>query len=413
MVCTNKEKQINTIFRIILLTIAGSFIYAIHSGIRNNYGIMINSIVNNAGLSFASVSFVLAIGQLTFGLVQPISGIIANKKGSIYSFIFGVILVILGLILTPLCKSIFSLMICLGIILPAGSGCISYGIIIGTISPNISSRALSTVSGIINASNGIGNIVLSPVINYLIISRGLRYGMLALTIPIALSLPISILITKKKKIETQNVNQIHKKISEINIKELLKKAIKSRTYKFLIIGFFTSGFHMALITNHLPTQIQAFGYSSYSTAYAFSIYGITTIIGSILSGSLCSKFKIKDVLGFYYGLRPITILFFLILPKTLLNMTIFTALFGFSGIATVPPVAGIINKVFGSASIGTLFGLVFFIHQIGGFFGVWFGGICFTITKSYTIIWSVSLVLSLIASGISFAIIEDAGTENK
>jgi predicted MFS family arabinose efflux permease len=132
-----------------------------------------------------------------------------------------------------------------------------------------------------------------------------------------------------------------------------------------------------------------------------------------LSGSLSSKFKIKNVLGFYYGLRPLTILFFLILPKTLLNMTIFTALFGFSGAATVPPVAGIINKFFGSASIGTLFGLVFFIHQIGGFFGAWFGGVCFSMTKSYLIIWCVSLVFGIIASVASFAIKEDIVTENK
>ncbi|MGF6907108.1 MFS transporter [Fusobacterium sp. PH5-44] len=403
---TNPDKNnINIIFRIILLTAAGAFIYAVHSGIRNNYGIMINSIVDNAGLSFSAVSFVLAIGQLMFGLVQPIFGIIVVKKGNKYPFILGATLVIMGLLLTSLCKSIFSLMICLGIILPAGSGAISYGIIIGTISPKISAKYISTVSGIVNASSGIGNTLMSPIINYLISSGGLRHGMFSLTIPIAISLPVSFLMNRKNQLTLSNSNQ--KQNTPINIKDLLKKAFKNQGYIFLLIGFFTCGFHMAIITNHLPTEIRSFGHSSESSAYAFSIYGITTIIGSVLSGTLCNRFKMKNVLGFFYAMRPITILLFLIFPKTILNMTIFTALFGFSGAATVPPVSGVIGKFFGASSVATLFGLVFFCHQIGGFFGAWFGGVCFDLTNSYFIIWSVSLVFSIIAAGVSFAIKED------
>ena len=405
MVNINKKNNFNIIARTILLTLVGSFIYAIHSGIRNNYGIMINSIVDNASLSFSSVSFVLAIGQLIFGLVQPIFGIITAKKGNKYAFIGGSILVTLGLLLTPMCKSIFSLLFCLGILLPAGSGAISFGIIIGAVGPKIPNKFLSTISGIINASSGIGNTIMSPIITYLILSGGLSRAMFGLIIPIIISLPISLFMIKKDNIaiSTKKIQQLPK----LDIKELLKAALKNRNYIFLLLGFFTCGFHMAIITNHLPTEIRSFGHSSESTAYAFSIYGITTIISSILSGNLCNKFKMKNVLTFYYGLRPITILFFILLPKTLLNMTVFTALFGFSGAATVPPVSGIINKLYGASSIATLFGLVFFSHQVGGFFGAWFGGLSYDFTNSYTLIWISSLVLSTFATIVSFAISEE------
>lgn len=407
----NMNNKIDVLFRVILLTLAGSFIYAMHSGIRNNYGIMINSIVDNAGISFASVSFILAVGQLIFGLVQPAFGIIAAKRGDAYAFVSGVGLTVAGLILTPLCKSQISLMLCLGFILPAGHGAISYGIIVGTITPKIPSTAVSVVAGIINASSGIGNTILSPAINSLIKTGGLMYGMLVLTVPIALTLPISFLIGKKGAARAPEaaatISQPLPVTAEMNVRSLFKKAMTNRAYIFLMVGFFTCGFHMALITNHLPTQIQSFGFSSEAAAYAFSIYGVTTIIGSVLSGSLCNKCKMKDVLGFYYGLRPITILFFLLLPKTLLNVTVFTALFGFSGAATVPPVSGIINRTFGAGSIATLFGLVFFIHQIGGFFGAWFGGVCFTITASYDAIWVADIAFSAVASAVSFAIREN------
>ena len=426
----NDQQSTRTILRVALLTLAASFIYAMYAGIRNNYGIMLNSIVDSAGLSFTSVSFVLAVGQLIFGMVQPAFGVLSAKRGNIYAFVSGVVLTIAGMLLTPLCKSSGSLMICLGIILPAGTGAISYGLLMGSITPRIPAKTVAFVSGIVNASSGISNIVLSPVINALIKTGGLMYSMLVLTIPMALTLPISLSLRKKSEMkrpeilettgqpqpqqESQPLPQLQSQpqpqphplpeTAKISIKSQFQKAMKSRSYQFLMIGFFTCGFHMALITNHLPTQIKSFGFSSEIAAYAFSCYGIVTILGSILSGSLCGKLKMKNVLGFYYGLRPITILLFLILPKTVFTVTFFTALLGFSGASTVPPVSGIIGKLFGAGSLATLYGLVFLVHQVGGFFGAFLGGICFDATGSYAGIWVVSIVFSTAASAISFAI---------
>ena len=161
---------------------------------------------------------------------------------------------------------------------------------------------------------------------------------------------------------------------------------------------------MALITNHLPTQFTSYGFSSDSAAYAFSIYGVATIIGSILSGNLCGKLKMKNVLGSFYGLRPIIILIFLLSPKTMATITIFTAFLGFTGASTVPPVSGLVSKTFGTINLATLFGFAFFIHQIGGFFGAWLGGICFNSTGSYNLIWTADIVLSAMAAIVSFMI---------
>lgn len=409
MITHNKMNRINIVFRVILLTLAGSFIYAMNAGIRNNYGIMLNSITDNYGISFTSVSFVLAVGQLIFGLVQPAFGILAAKKGNVFVLISGIVLMLAGMLLTPLSKSMLTLMLCLGIILPAGTSSIFFGVIMGTIIPKIPPKSVPVVSGVVNASSGIGNTVLSPVINSLIRTGGLMYGMQILAIPVLLMLPISLLMGKKEKRQVAQTDGVVSQPllkSQINIKAMFQTTLRNKTYIYLMIGFFTCGFHMALITNHLPTQIQSFGFSSEAAAYAFSIYGITTILGSVLSGSLCSKFKMKNVLGFYYGLRPITILLFLMLPKTLFTVTFFTALFGFSGAATVPPVSGIINRTFEPVSFAMLFGLVLFVHQIGGFFGAWFGGICFDIMGSYTAIWIVGIVFSIIASVVSFVIKE-------
>ena len=405
-----KNTKTNMVLITVCLTLGSVFLYAMNSSIRNNYGIMLNSIMNNAGISFTDVSFVLAVGQLIFGLVQPIFGILASKKGNSLTLVIGALLTLTGILLIPFCKSALSLMICLGFILPSGTGAISFGIIMGAITPKLPEKSVPTVSGIVNASNGIGNTVMSPIINSLIVTGGLLHGMLILAIPSALMIPISLLLGKNKKKAPENIEK--KQVvtpPPVDTKLLFENAFKNRTYICLMLGFLTCGFHMALITNHLPTQLTSYGFSSEVAAYAFSIYGITTIIGSILSGSLCGKVKMKDVLGTFYGLRPITILIFLLSPKNMITITLFTAFLGFSGSSTVPPVSGIVGKTFGTINLATLFGFAFFIHQIGGFFGAWLGGICFYSTGSYDLIWIADILLSAMAAIVSF-IIRDSKT---
>ena len=271
----------------------------------------------------------------------------------------------------------------------------------GTIAPRLPKNSVSTVSGIVNSSSGIGNTLMSPLTNSLIATGGLAHGMRVLSIPIALMIPVSFLMGRNSTTDKAYTNTDEEKL---NIKELFSSALKNKTYIYLMIAFFTCGFHMAIITNHLPTEFLSYGFSSEITSYAFSIYGITTIIGSILSGSLCTRFKMKNILGTFFGLRPIVVIIFLLLPKTLFTIYFFTIFLGFTGAATVPPVSGIIGKNFGIKGLSTLFGFVFFIHQIGGFFSAWLGGVCFETTGSYIIIWVVDIILCIIATCVSFLI---------
>ncbi|MCL2008289.1 MAG: MFS transporter [Treponema sp.] len=391
--------------RVILLTLTGVFFITMSSGIRNNYGIMLSSIIEHSGIPLTGVSFIFAVGQLVYGLVQPFFGILAAKKGSKYALASGVIIITIGLILTPFSTSMLSLLLCLGIILPTGAGVLSYGIIIGAISPKIPPSMILTISGIINASIGLGNLVMSPVINSLITTGGLRYGLHFLSVPVLLTLPIALLLGRKDKNTILRTSEYPLEISDPgNIKKLFTDALRNKTYRLLVIGFFCCGFHMALINNHLPNLFLSEGFSSDSAARAFSLYGISTIIGSVSSGILCNKFKMQKVLGVMYGLRPFTILALLLMPKTVLNLTVFTCLLGFTGATTVPPVSGLINKTFGTASISMLFGLIFFIHQVGGFTSAWLGGICYELTGAYTAIWAAGILLGTTACIASFSI---------
>jgi len=400
----------NTIFRVILFTFLGGFIFVMASGIRNNYGIMLDSIIVNSGVPFTTVSFILAVGQFVFGAVQPAFGILASKKGNVYALVSGVVLTVTGLLLLPLCRSTVSLMIVLGFILPAGTGALGFGIIMGAVSPNIPAKAYTSVAGIIIAGHGLGNVIMSPAINSLIETGGLMHSMLILSLAAALMLPIAIIMGRKPKIDSDvnsTANEIQsQKTEQISTAELLKKAMKSRTYLYLAVGFFTCGFHMSLLINHLPAQFLSYGFSSQDAANAFSMYGFAAIIGAVTTGFVCIRMKMKNVLGIIYGLRPVTIIIFLFMPVNIYTITAFTTLLGVSGAATVTPVSGLVKKSFGTVHLATLYGFVFCIHQVGGFFGAWFGGICYDLTGSYTIIWLVTAALGAIAAAASFVIKE-------
>ena len=398
-----ENKKNPGIIYIILLTLSGCFLYAVTSGIRNNYGIMLSSIVENAGMTFASVSFVLAVGQLIFGVAQPLSGMLAAKKSSLSTILLGVIFIVIGLILIPFCKSLPSLMLVLGFILPIGTGAISFGVIMGAITPKVSGGKSSFVSGIVNASSGIGNTVMSPIIHSVIAAGGLLHGMIVLAIPSIIMIPVSIFMCGGRP---KNKAVIKESSESVSIKDMLAEAFKSKNYIYLMIGFFTCGFHMALITNHLPTQITTYGFTSEAASNAFAMYGIATMLGCIFSGSMCTKLKMKNVLGSLYLSRSFMTLIFFLLPKTFPVICLYVILLGFTGASTVTPVSSLVGKEFGAKNMAMLFGFVFFVHQIGSFFSAWLGGICIEATGSYSLIWIVDIVFSAIAAFVSYIIKE-------
>lgn len=388
---------------VILLTLAASLIYAISAGIRSNYGILLGPISVNSGVDYPSVSFVLAVAQLIFGIMQPVFGVVAMKKSNPFVLRCGIAMTTAGLLLLPLCKSMWLLMITLGFLLPSGTAALSFGIVMGAIMHKLPEKAAPVVSGIVTASCGVGSAVLSPAIQVLTATGGLLDAMLFLGVPALLLLPISILMCRSGAEPEQKVKP---KKQEIHLGTMMKEAAGNKDYRFLLAGFFTCGFHMAIIETHLYTQITNFGFSKQIAAFAFSAYGIATIIGAVLSGILCSRIPMKYVLGGLYGFRCTMVLMFLVLPKTMFSVYGFTILLGLTGNATVPPTSGLTGRIFGTAKLATLFGVVFFSHQIGSFFSAWLGGICLSAMGGYTLIWLVDVALSVMACFVSLMIKE-------
>ena len=101
------------------------------------------------------------------------------------------------------------------------------------------------------------------------------------------------------------------------------------------------------------------------------------------------------------------IIVYLVSPKTELNFYIFASFLGLTWLATVPPTAGLVGKLFGTKYLATLFGLTLLTHQIGGFLGAWMGGLFIKYSGDYSWMWYLDIELALLAAIVNLLIKED------
>ncbi len=393
-----------------ILILSSSLILAITMGVRQSLGLFIAPINSSTSLDIVSISLALAIGQFIWGLTQPIFGAIADKKGSFGVLAFGALLMFFGLILTPFLTSEFSIILTLGLLVAAGAGAGSFSILIGATAKNLPNEKRSFAGGFINAGGSFGQFIFAPLAQAIINSFGWIYSMIALAFSTLLTIPLAkILSSKSKKEETNLTNDIE---NDIKLKEQLKVALKDKSYLYLNLGFFTCGFHVAFLVTHLPHEVALCGHNANVSAYSLALIGLFNIFGSLYAGYLGTKYKMKYILAFIYSSRALMIIIYLLSPKTELTFYIFSIAIGFTWLATVPPTAGIVGKLFGTKYLATLFGLTLLSHQIGGFFGAYLGGLFINSYGNFSLMWYLDIALAIVAALANLPIKEEKINKN-
>lgn len=384
-----------------LLIAAGCILYMVSGGIRSSFGIIVQSLADRTGVSYADVSFAVAVGQLMYGVTQPVFGIVALKKSNGFVLVLGTLLMAAGLLLTTLAHSVFSLVVSIGLLFFTGTGAVCFGIIMGAISPVLGERHASAASGILNASSGIGGSLLSPLMQALQASLGVGKLLMILSVPVFVLVPICLWIANV----SSSASPPKEESKAADIWETLKQALADPDYRRLMIGFGTCGFHMCIIQTHIYSQIVSYGIAESTASLAYTVFGLTGMAGSVLCGFLCQRLPIKNVLGSLYGIRAVMVaVFMLLLPKTVFTVFLFITVLGMTGDATVTPTSEIVSRRFGPESLGFLFGITFVGHQIGGFISSWLGGIFITQSGNYQTIWMLDIVLCTIAAIASYSI---------
>lgn len=377
----------NNIISSIIAITAVCLVFAVMQGIHDNYGIMLPGILARTGLSYASVSFVIAVGQILYGATQPLFGMLALKKSNAFVMFLGIVFMAAGLIVTPFCHGVWNLLLFFGILLPAGTGALCFGIVMGALAPIIGEKRAAMASGIVQASAGIGDALMSPALQHLTDAKGVTVSMPIFSIPILLMLPVVIWLgQKKKKLEPvhHTVDQSVQVKQNEKLSSILLASFRNPAYWCLLIGFSTCGFHMAIIETHLYSQYISSGIPGSMASLTLTVYGIFTMLGSIATGFLGQKFSMKNVLAAVYGIRVLIALAFIFLAKSVPFAFIATGLLGLTGDSTVPPTTGIISRKVGVARMAVVYGSIFISHQLGAFLSAWLGGILVSTSLGYT-----------------------------
>ena len=374
-------------------------------GARQTTGLFVAPIHESTGVGIAAISFALAIGQFTWGAVQPIFGAIADKRGSTGVLVLGAVLLALGLALTPFMHSAWGLMFTMGLLTAAGAGAGSFSILIGATAQQMEADKRSFAAGFINAGGSLGQFVFAPLVQAVISAAGWATAMYALAISSLAAIPLAWPLRRKPQ-AAASATSTHAPIAEMSLREQIGIALRDRSYWMLHLGFFTCGVHIAFLVTHLPGEIALCGLSPGVSAASIALIGLFNIAGSLVAGAMGQRVRMKWILAVMYASRAVMIAIYLVSPPTPITFYVFAAALGFTWLATVPPTAGLVGKLFGPRYLGTLFGLTLLSHQLGGFFGAWLGGVVMEQFGNYSLMWYADMALALIAAAANLPIRE-------
>ncbi|MET0581048.1 MAG: MFS transporter [Pseudoxanthomonas sp.] len=389
----------------LLLTAAAMLM--ITMGARQTTGLFVQPIHQSTGVGIAAISFALAIGQFVWGAVQPVFGAIADKQGSTRILVAGGILLALGLALTPFMSSQWGLMFTLGLLTAAGAGAGSFSILIGATASRLAPEKRSFAAGFINAGGSLGQFVFAPLVQLAITAAGWGVAMFGLAAASLLTIPLAWPLRRKPTpVVAPGTDSPAVAPATMTLREQLRVALRDRSYWMLHLGFFTCGFHIAFLVTHLPGEIALCGLNPGVAGASIALIGLFNVLGSLAAGALGQRYRMKSILAVMYASRAVMIVIYLLSPPTPMTFYLFAAALGFTWLATVPPTAGLIGKLFGPRYLGTLFGLTLLSHQIGGFFGAWLGGVAMERFGDYTWMWYADIALALLAAGATLPIRE-------
>ncbi len=381
---------------------AASLVFALIFGVRQSVALFIGPINSATGLGIASISLAFAVAQLMWGITQPIAGAVADKYGNGRVVATGAALVMLGTVLTPHATSTWMLILLIGVVAAGGGGMAGLGVLMSAVARAVPAEMRGLASGMVNAGGSLGQFVVAPLAAVLTGVIGWVGALTALGFLSLGILPLAWILRGKHPHPPLGA------AAEKSMRNAVRDAWHDPSFLLLTTGFFVCGFHVAFIATHLPGVVALCGLPPAVGAWSLSLIGLFNIAGSFASGWAIGRWRMKSVLSLLYASRAFAVLAFVLAPKTTTTFLIFAVVLGFTYLSTVPPTVGLVGKLHGVRYVATLFGIVMFSHQIGGFLGAWLGGYVFERSGSYDWLWYVDIMLAVGAALIHMPIKEAA-----
>ncbi|AUQ75815.1 MFS transporter [Phaeobacter piscinae] len=373
--------------------IVGCVVIMVSFAVRASFGVFQIPIAEEFGWLRSEFSLAIAIQNLAWGIGQPIFGAIAEKIGDRKAIIIGALVYAAGLVFsawatTPFEMQAYEWLVGFGI---AGTG---FGVVLAVVGRASSDENRSMSLAIVTAAGSAGQIFGAPTAEWLLTFLSWQSVFLVfagVVLALIATLPLMRAPEAASKAELEE-----------SMGAILKKAFKDPSYTLIFLGFFSCGYQLAFVTAHFPAfvtemcgpilpggALYSIGITSTSAlgAVAISLIGAANVGGTLLAGWLGNRYSKKYLLAAIYTGRTIAAAAFILVPITPVTVIVFSIVMGALWLATVPLTSGLVAHLYGLRYMGTLYGIVFFSHQLGSFLGVWLGGRMYDIYGDYTLVW--------------------------
>jgi len=373
--------------------IVGCLIVLISFAVRASFGVFQIPIASEFGWARSEFSLAIAIQNLAWGIGQPFFGAFAERLGDRRAILLGVVIYAAGLVLssfavTPGAHQLLEVMVGFGV---AGTG---FGVILAVVGRASSDENRSMSLAIATAAGSAGQVVGAPFAQFLL---GLMPWQSVFLVFAVLILSVILMLPFMRAPVTATRAELEESLGQI-----LGRAARDPSFALIFLGFFSCGYQLAFITAHFPAFVTELcgpivpggvlhniGITSTSAlgAVSISLVGLANIVGTLTAGWLGKRYSKKYLLAGIYALRTVIAGTFIVMPITPASVIIFSLAMGGLWLATVPLTSGLVAHIYGLRYMGTLYGIVFFSHQLGGFLGVWLGGRMYDIYGDYSMVW--------------------------
>jgi MFS family permease len=385
-----------------LIIASGCLIALLTFGPRASAGLFQIPMTQTHGWGRDIFGLAIAIQNLLWGVGQPFAGAIADRFGAVRVLCVGAIMYALGLVVMSQATSPAMLHLGAGVLIGFGlSGC-SFNLVLGAFGKLLPERWRPLAFGAGTAAGSFGQFLFPPIGNVLIDSVGWQWTLIWFALILIAVLPLSLALATPRS----GLGSTPQGPSQ-TIAQALAEAFRHPSYVFLVAGFFTCGFQLAFITAHMPAYLKDAGLPAWVGGWTLAVIGLANAVGSLAAGWASTRMPKRWILSAIYLGRAVAILFFILLPATPTTAITFGIAIGLLWLSTVPPTSALVMQMFGTRYMAMLYGFAFFSHQLGGFLGVWLGGILYEGTGSYILVWWLSIALGIASALINLPIREE------
>ncbi|MFO1209758.1 MAG: MFS transporter [Amaricoccus sp.] len=378
------------------ILVAGCLFLLVSFGIRASFGVFQIPVAEHFGWPRSAFSMAIAIQNLGWGFGQPLFGALAERFSDRKAIALGAVAYALGLVLTsqattPGGQQLVAILVGFGI---AGTG---FGVILAVVGRAAAPEKRSMALGVVTAAGSGGQVVGPPIAEALL---GVMHWQQVMLVFAAAMLATLVLLPLVKG-PARTIAIAHEPMGPV-----VARAVRDPSFILIFLGFFSCGYQLGFLTAHFPAfvaevcspvpaggMLASLGITTTSAlgAAAFALIGLFNIGGTLVAGALGQRFQKKNLLAQIYLGRTIVAAAFILAPMTPGSVVLFSILMGSLWLATVPLTSGLVASIWGVRYMGTLYGIVFFSHQLGAFLGVWLGGRLYDIYGTYTLVWWVGV----------------------